>query len=333
MDLLLYTDWNGRDSSNKIPARFQKMIRVLETGGIHASHCFAGTAREIKKQIEEMNPSIVFSSAYYTLEDAFGRKNIHGLLDSLHIPYIGSDAKSLELVISKQALKKKWIAAGIKTPASIVIQPEKDNLFWKSIQMGCFTRFPYILKPNREGNSRGIEPFCVVRESTSLKSAAKKLLEEYGEVIIERFLGDFPDIREFTVAMIGGNDQMLVMPAEITLKDRAIPRLITTRDKEKHRTQAIAVRDPIEKAKIIQFARKAFIAAGVRDYSRCDILLADNTLFAVEINGLPMVPDRWFQECAADAGMDEVQYINAIVLAGIVRNMFQGNSKLQIPLI
>jgi D-alanine-D-alanine ligase len=331
MELLILSNPEKEYPSNVIPPRFQKTIDALEEGGIHASHRVVGTSREIKTQIDEIKPSIVFSSAYYTLEDTFGRKNIHGLLDFLRVPYIGSDEKSLELVISKQALKKRWIKAGIRTPSSTVIRLNRDVHFWGFEQLSRLTRFPYILKPNREGNSRGIEPFCVVRERSALETTAKKLLEKYGEVIVERYLGDFADIHEYTVAMIGGNDHMLIMPSEIILREHHIPRLITTKDKDEHKTQVLPIQDLNEKSKIIQFARKAFIAAGVRDYSRCDIIFADKTLFAIEINGLPMIPDRWFQECAAEEGLNETQYINAIVLAGIVRNTRPGISKLSIP--
>jgi D-alanine-D-alanine ligase-like ATP-grasp enzyme len=307
------------------------MIKALDKGGIYVSHRFVGTAQEIRSMVEEMQPQIVFSTPYYTVGDSRGRKNIHGLLDSLNIPYIGSDEKSLELVISKQALKKRWISAGIRTSSSTALRLNKDIHFWGLEQLDRLTRFPYILKPNREGNSRGIESYCVVRDRTTLLSTAKRLFEEYDEVIVERYLGDFPDIREFTVAMIGNNDHMMIMPAEIVIDKKVTPRLITTKDKEEHKTRAIPIQVEIEKRKISIFAQKAFAAAEVRDYSRCDIIYADNTLFAIEINGLPMVPDLWFQNCAADMGMDETQYLNAIVLAGVVRNIRIGIFNSKIP--
>jgi hypothetical protein len=44
-----------------------------------------------------------------------------------------------------------------------------------------------------------------------------------------------------------------------------------------------------------------------------------------------MVPDRWFEACCAEAGLDEAQYLNAIVLAGIVSNIQDGTTFVSIP--
>jgi len=331
MNLLLITSPENGIPPNQIPPKFQRMITALEQGGIHAVHRFNGTAQEIKEMLEEVQPQVVFSTPYYTIGDVRGRKNIHGLLDSLGVPYIGSDEKSLELVISKQALKRHWIAAGVSTPSSAALRLNKDMHFWGLEQLDRLTRFPYILKPNREGNSRGIDTSCVVRDREHLQSVARGLFEKYDEILVERYLGDFPDVREFTVAMIGGDGHMLMMPSEIILKEKRIPRLITTRDKEEHKTKAVPVRDPVEKDWLSGFAHKAFVVAGVQDYARCDLLFAEKTLFAIEINGLPMVPDLWFQQCAAGVGMDETQYLNAISLAGLVRNLRQGKLHSTIP--
>jgi hypothetical protein len=61
------------------------------------------------------------------------------------------------------------------------------------------------------------------------------------------------------------------------------------------------------------------------------VLFANNDLNAIEINGQPMIPDKWFEVCCRGAGLDKDQYLNAIFLAGIVRNLQEGNSTLQIP--
>lgn len=45
-----------------------------------------------------------------------------------------------------------------------------------------------------------------------------------------------------------------------------------------------------------------------------------------------MIPDKWFEVCASGIGLDSTQYLNAIFLAGIVRNNHQGKSNLTIPL-
>jgi hypothetical protein len=85
------------------------------------------------------------------------------------------------------------------------------------------------------------------------------------------------------------------------------------------------------KDKLKSLALKVFMTSEARDYSRCDILLHEGKLYAIEMNGQPMVPDRWFEACARDIGLDEVQYINAIALAGIASNAKTGHAYISMP--
>jgi hypothetical protein len=49
-------------------------------------------------------------------------------------------------------------------------------------------------------------------------------------------------------------------------------------------------------------------------------------LFAIEINGQPMVPDRWFEACASCADLGPDNYPVAIVLAAVARLQREGRS-------
>lgn len=168
-------------------------------------------------------------------------------------------------------------------------------------------------------------------DQISLELKLSELLETYETVLIEEYLGTYPDFREFTVAMIGNGQHKLLMPAEIALKRKKKLRIITTLDKDNHNTRANLVYDIALKEKLIAIAERAFETTGVRDYARCDVILAGGQLFAIEINGQPMIPDKWFEVCAKGAGLNSVQYINAIFLAGLSRNIKMGRGNLHVP--
>jgi D-alanine-D-alanine ligase-like ATP-grasp enzyme len=104
--------------------------------------------------------------------------------------------------------------------------------------------------------------------------------------------------------MIGNGDQMILMPCEIVFKAPKALRVITTRDKDKHHTQAIPVDDLELCEELWEMAIQAFRVAGVRDYSRFDVIYAGGKFYAIEINGQPMVPDMWFEACARGVGLD-----------------------------
>jgi D-alanine-D-alanine ligase-like ATP-grasp enzyme len=46
--------------------------------------------------------------------------------------------------------------------------------------------FPYIVKPSRGGNSRGILENSIVFSSSSLKKCVQNLLTPYDEILIEQ---------------------------------------------------------------------------------------------------------------------------------------------------
>jgi len=310
--------------------QFRKMLTALEHSGIEGKYFLFQKKKDLVKILQSENPDLVFSTDYYTTNESNEKLNIQAVFDILHIPYIGSDPKALELVLSKGELKKKWILQDIPTPAFFTIRKSGSKILGMENLVHA-AGYPYILKPNADGNSRGLDEHSIVFDRKSLKAKLRELLKTYNEVIVEKYLGIHPDIREYTVAMIGNSNHKLLMPARITLKKKKNLRIVTTHDKDDHLTQASAVSDKNLKKRLIRFSEKAFQAAGVRDYSRCDILYANKRLYAIEINGQPMIPDRWFAECAKGVHLNSEQYINAIVLSALVRNNRKRKAVLPIP--
>jgi D-alanine-D-alanine ligase-like ATP-grasp enzyme len=312
------------DRKHLADRRFAKLTAILLDAGIYAKHIQVQTICELDKVLNEENPDIVYSADYYLSNEENNQVAAISLLEERSMPYIGSSRETLELVLSKGRLKEKWLECGIATPSFFCITKENTGTVMDLVSRS--SEFPYILKPNREGNSRGLDENSIVYDLPSLERRIEELLPIYKEILVEWFFGDLPDLREFTVAVIGNNEQMLFMPAEIILKTPKIHRLITTMDKDHHHTQALPVADEILREKLMQFASQAMSISGIRDYSRIDLLMTNGQLFAIEINGLPMIPDKWFEVCAAGAGFVEQQYIVAIMIAGVVRSLEMNGS-------
>jgi len=133
------------------------------------------------------------------------------------------------------------------------------------------------------------------------------------------------------VAMAGNGTSALVMPTELGFQAPKFPRLITNDDKEGHRTTVSPLTDPELRRRVIGFARAAFLAAGIEDYARGDFILFRDTLYAIEVNGQAMLPDRWFEACATDAGLDEEGYLAAVFMAAMERHRAAGNARLSPP--
>jgi D-alanine-D-alanine ligase-like ATP-grasp enzyme len=328
--LILFSPTPGLDGAPHPDDRFAIMGNALELGGVQA-HCFpVGSDQQLIRRLEQERPDLIFSAAYYTNGSSISRQNVHVLLERLGYPYIGSNAKTLELVIAKASLKKQWQRCCVQTPVYVHVKKSDNGCPNNLEQLHSLADFPYIIKPAKEGNSRGIDEDSIVFDRSALIHQTALTLSLFGDVLVERYLGNEGDIREFTVAMIGSPTGDLILPAEIRLRRPRKQRVVTTQDKEEHNTIAVPLPDSPFRAKLCAFARKAFQAAGVRDYARCDILQAGGKLYAIEINGQPMVPDMWFGACAQGAGLDTSQYLNAIFLAGLTR-LNQEGQELSIP--
>jgi D-alanine-D-alanine ligase-like ATP-grasp enzyme len=304
------------EASRRDEARFGSFASALALGGIKAVHRFVDTVGELDSCLGSERPDIVFSAAYSVAPDI----DVAGRLEGLSVPFVGSSPEALRLVLSKAALKDRWRERGIPTPEYFSVARPGAAL---DGALARASRFPYIVKPAREGNSRGIGPGSVVFCESELRDKVVSLIALYGEVLVESYLGDDPGMREFTVAMLGPGRGGLYLPAEIRLERAAglgkAPRVVTTADKDSGAARALPVEEPLLRAELSSLAERACAAAGVRDYARCDIIRSRGTCYAIEINGEPMVPDPWFEACAAGAGLDPDQYLLAIFFAALAR--------------
>jgi len=310
-------------------ARMKKLVSAVEKAGIASRRYALYRLDQLESLLLVEKPDIVYSAHMYT-EDIHGNPvSIHRYLAERHIPYIGSAPEVLNLVLSKAKLKEKWRSSGVQTPDWIFLSG-KDLPGFDSEALGKRMGFPLIVKPDSEGNSRGLDEHSIVFSPEELHQKVTEVATEFSDVLIEKYL-ESDGIREYTVAMIGSPRHMLLMPARVKLNEPKLHRLITTKDKDEHHTSAMEIADEDILNKVIAFAQKAFEAAGVTDYARCDMLLSGGKLWAIEVNGLPMIPDKWFEICAKGAGLDSRQYLAAILFASLSRNTKQGIGKLAVP--
>lgn len=310
--------------------RFADLALELAKGGVEATVASIFEYDQFLTVLGQEKPDIVFPAIYFVKQPRGEKINITKLLDEQRMPYIGSDARTLELVLVKSALKKLWQQNQVSTPEFCVIR--KDEALQEKIdKLLEAAQFPLIIKPDTEGNSRGLDENSIVCSEDKLITKAKALLKFYDQILVERYLGAAPDFREYTIALIGNGQGALFMPAQIKLKVMRKPRIVTTQDKDRHNTFAIPVCEPEIRDSLIAFGCEAFAIARVRDYARLDVMRANGRFYAIEINGQPMIPDNWFEACAQGIGLNKTQYLNAILFAVIQRNTHSGYHHLKVP--
>jgi D-alanine-D-alanine ligase len=305
---------------------------------MEAVYAAVASPAELLEAVAQHKPDIAFSSFF-----RFGAGGAQGggaqgggalylrdLLLREGVAWIGSSSETMELALSKPRMKAVWRASGISTPAWFTIRRNPQGSIDGLEFLESARSFPYIVKPANEGNSRGIDPGSVVHSPLELYARAALIAEEFGEVLVENYVAGSPDSREMTVAMIGNGSHAIVSGIEIHNQDAASGP-VTEGAKEGHRTRPSSIADASLKARVESLALRAFLSAGIRDYSRCDILYHEGRLYVLEINGQPMLPDSWFEACAREAGLGPTQYLQAVIVAGIRGNAQTGHAFIPLP--
>lgn len=306
--------------------RFCRFAEILSEAGFAPMQAKPRCIAHLADFVHRFKPDIVFCApdhlpATLTSPAESGEApakgvNLHAWLETVGLPYVGSPPEVIELALSKTSLKGKWMRDGIATPAYFHLNSAAD---FPSIEKGKLPTFPCIVKPSDAGNSRGIAKDSVVFDMKGLGALVTRLGKDFEHILIEHYLGLYPDFREITCACVGNGEKRLLMPAELVFSEPAKIHVITTEDKDRNKTKAIVISDESLKEGSKAFAQKAFLSAGVRDYSRCDLAFANGEFWAIEVNGQPMIPDPWFEACARHSGLTERQYILAIMRAAIDR--------------
>jgi len=121
---------------------------------------------------------------------------------------------------------------GIGTPRFVVLLNDprtRREAIEKLLKMNVF---PYIIKPENLGNSKGIDEQSIAWNERELCDALNRVYGiRGGKIIVEQYLGTYRDCKEITCAMIEGPAGMQCMPAAISLVVPKAYHLITTNDK------------------------------------------------------------------------------------------------------
>jgi D-alanine-D-alanine ligase len=324
---------NLEEGARRDKLRFGVFASAIAEGGFDPRHEAFSSIAGLALALERARPTIAFSASdHLPLEGPEGgggrTLNVHAYLESESLPYVGSSPAAIDLALSKSALKREWLRVGLPTPEFCVIwiPEDSDPAIPRSLP-----RFPCICKPDDGGNSRGIDERSIVASEGELAAYLAGYSPRGSNMLIEEYLGRERDFREYTVAWLGNQVDPLILPIEHEVNPLKGSKLITTEDKEGDAVISRRVEDGALFGEIVDLAYKAMSAAGIRDYARCDLLSRGGRLFALEVNGQPMVPDSWFGACARYAGLSESLYLNCIFYAALTRARKEGRASIRIP--
>ncbi|MFA6282037.1 MAG: D-alanine--D-alanine ligase, partial [Candidatus Omnitrophota bacterium] len=241
----------------------------------------------IIKNLLKAKPDFVFNIAEGINSYRARESQVPSILESLNIPYLGSDPIALGIALDKYLTNIVLKSAGIPVPFAFVVKGEKDlqpcKKFFKKKRL-------FIVKPCWEGSSKGIFLDSVVCDFRSLESKALYIISKYKQpALIEEFL----ERDEITAGVCGNKPPYLLGMMRIVPVDKDVKLFLYSQENKRDWQTKIryepkcAIDKKIQKF-VEEYAIGAFRALELRDIARIDFRLDKfNIPRVIDVNPLP----------------------------------------------
>lgn len=297
----------GRSLEREISLRGGRRVeRALRELGYDVSALDAD--RDFVERVSEASPAFVFVAMH-------GRGGEDGtlqdLLETLAIPYTGSDPLASALCMDKMLFKRLLSLHGIPTPR---FHSFNETAFRELGGAQTFSRLleelglPVLVKPVAQGSAIGIK---FVHTADQLPSAILGAFGYGDRVLVERHVAG----RELAVTILDGPDGPRALPLVELFTPESFYSYEAHYTIGQLRMETPAdLRDDVRE-RIEQVALDSYRLLGCRDFARVDLILDDHGEPQVlEINTIPGLTETGIVTAAAEAaGMSFAELVAAIV--------------------
>jgi D-alanine-D-alanine ligase len=213
---------------------------------------------------------------------------IQGVLEYLNIPYTGSGVLGSAIAYNKVVSKEIFMERGIPTAPYQVITAEDRGQVKRTLDL------PVVVKPADQGSSIGVS---IVQTESQWETALDEAFEVSEEILIEQYI-------EGKLLAVGMNGPLPMPIVEIVPKsgfydyeakytegktDYVCPAQLSSKESQLCRDASVRV----------------FKALKGRGFPRVDLILAQGTPYALEMNTVPgMTPTSLLPMAARQAGLE-----------------------------
>lgn len=245
------------------------------------------------KRIAEERPDFVVNIAEGMGISRNRESQVPVILESLGIPYTGSDGLSLAAVLDKHFTYRLLRAAHIPVPEQFLVRRDTEVKLLRNI----FKSSPrWIVKPRWEGSSKGIFLTSVVKNYDSLYEQVSRVINDYKQAaVVEEFL----EKDEITVGVAGNHSprilgMMKIVPVDIDAGNFIYSIEIKRSWQEKVRYLPQNSIAAVSQGWISALALKIFSSLELRDMARIDFRLdSKNIPKVIDVNPLPGLSPRY----------------------------------------
>ncbi|MBM3308732.1 MAG: ATP-grasp domain-containing protein [Candidatus Altiarchaeales archaeon] len=304
------------------PATINAIRDAIASGGHRVVMMEA--KEDIFEKIKSNSVDIIFNIAE-GIRGESRESQVPIICEMFGVPYSGSGPLTLALTLDKAKTKEILLYNKIPTPKFQVFKTGKEKLI-------NILKFPLIVKPIREGSSKGIRDNSVVKNKKELYERINETLSLYSQpVLVEQFLSG----REFTVAIIGNKNPWVLPIVEVLFDD--LPPGVNKIDSYEAKWVWDDPKKPLDclvcparitkkmEKTIREISLKAYNALDCRDWARLDLRLdLKGVPNVLEVNALPgVIPDpkcnSRFPKAARTAGLGYNEMILSVLDEAMVR--------------
>ncbi|MFH1952977.1 MAG: D-alanine--D-alanine ligase [Pseudomonadota bacterium] len=234
--------------------------------------------------------------AFILLHGKFGEDGrIQGMLDVLHIPFVGSGVLSSAMALNKRIAKDVFRRAGLRVAEEIILEQGAGFSADRLIET---LGYPMVIKPVSEGSSLGIS---IVHNREEIQEGIEAAFQYDREVIAEAYL----DGTEITCCILG-NQVLEALPLVEIVPTAAYGFFDYEAKYKPGATNEIcpAPVSPSLAKEARRYAKMAHRALQCTVWSRSDMIIQDEVLYLLETNTIPgMTETSLFPLAARAAGM------------------------------
>jgi D-alanine-D-alanine ligase len=231
--------------------------------------------------------------------------SIQGLLDLLHLPYVGSGVLASALAMNKVLSKDLYRYSGLVVPKEMVFSRNQDI---DPVRILSTLGKPVVIKPVDEGSSIGLN---ICSTKAEIVEAMKDVFAISSEVMFEEYING----REVSCGVLGNREPEALPVIEIIPQEKY--RFFSyTAKYEPGASQEICPAKISGDAykKVQSFAIKAHCLLGCRGFSRSDMIVTAQDVYILETNTIPgMTENSLFPLAARTAGLSFCNLLDRLI--------------------
>ncbi|MGM9988849.1 MAG: D-alanine--D-alanine ligase, partial [Bacillaceae bacterium] len=223
---------------------------------------------------------------------------IQGTLDTLGIPYTGSNMLSSSMCMDKNISKKIIRYEGISTADWVQLSNMEELQLDEVEKMG----YPLVVKPNSGGSSVGVK---LVYDRDSLLASLAEVFKWDAEIMIEKYIKG----EEITCSIFDGKLLPII----------SIQHVAEFFDYNAKYDSAATIEEVVELPattyeRVSEAAMGCYKALKCSVYARVDMMIKDGIPYVMEVNTLPgMTKNSLLPKSAHAAGISYSSLLNMII--------------------